>query len=103
VGGSTFSFNFPTMNAHEAASGGNGNEDAFVAKLFVLAVDDFDRDGKADYAGWRPLSGTCFVIPSDPSQSLVQQWNLNRCRTVSRNRLAIRELRSPTTGREPRG
>jgi hypothetical protein len=45
--------------------------------IYVRIEGDFDGDGKADFAFWRPRDGMWYVVPSsNPILSYEQQWGL---------------------------
>jgi hypothetical protein len=45
--------------------------------IYVRIEGDFDGDGKADFAFWRPRDGKWYVVPSsNPLLSYIQPWGL---------------------------
>jgi FG-GAP-like repeat/Beta-propeller repeat len=80
ISGFTYSSDFPVVNSIQASN--HGASDAFVVKLATSAPPptthtsaDFDGDGKADLAIFRPGSGNWFIASSkNPGSPISQLW-----------------------------
>jgi hypothetical protein len=50
----------------------------------VPVSGDYDRDGKADIAVWRPGDGVWYILPSrSPGSYIARQWGLPTDEAIS--------------------
>jgi glucose/arabinose dehydrogenase len=60
----------------QRGNGGKVGRVAFGSYAVIQGRNDFDGDGRADFAVWRPAFGNWYVVRSSDNQTVVRQWGL---------------------------